>query len=175
MAGPKIWLVIYRFDQEIEGKTGAAKGPFSVDIPGESCAVEVQNTIRKQLKIKDKKLVLKLRNHRKSLIPINSHIVQNTKFQPYTLEVVKRFQNVKPQARSAPISGYTEMIKQRLENLLRRIEKLEDIVPEMKQNREKKMQKEMEGIDENLKFIRQRIEESESHKWQGMFTKHPLW
>lgn len=82
---------------------------------------------------------------------------------------------MKPQARSAPISGYTEMIKQRLENLLRRIEKLEDIVPEMKQNREKKMQKEMEGIDENLKFIRQRIEESESHKWQGMFTKHPLW
>lgn len=174
MAVTKIWVVLYRFDQDSEGKTGPAKGPFAVEIPKETSTTEAQNALKRQLKIKDKKLVLKLRNHRKSLIPINCHILQNTKFQPYTLEVVKRFQNVKPLARSVP-TGYNDMIKQRLEFLLKRIEALEEIVPEMKQNREKKMHKEMERIDENLKFIGQRINESENHKWQGMFTKHPLW
>ncbi|PIK61250.1 hypothetical protein BSL78_01809 [Apostichopus japonicus] len=161
--------------QPLQGKTGPAKGPFAIELPREASTIEAQNALRRQLKIKDKKLVLKLRNHRKSLIPINCHILQNTKFQPYTLEVMKRFQNVKPVQRSVPSNGYNDMIKQRLEILLKRIEALEEIVPEMKQNRGKKMQKEMEGIDVNLQFIGQRIRESENHKWQGMFTKHPLW
>lgn len=43
------------------GKTGPAKGPFAIELPREASTIEAQNALRRQLKIKDKKLVLKVK------------------------------------------------------------------------------------------------------------------
>ncbi|XP_071479204.1 uncharacterized protein [Diadema antillarum] len=172
----RVWVIIYRRDLTSDTAADASKSvPRCVILPQDSSTAEVQEIFRSSLALQDENLVLKLRNNRGSLIPMNIHIIPNSKFQPYILEVTKRYQNIKPLKRTVKINGYNEIIKQRLQQIVKRIDKLEEAVPEMKTTREAKITKGVEELNVKMNFLNQRMHEAESSKWQGMFKKHPLW
>ncbi|XP_041462256.1 uncharacterized protein LOC129258526 [Lytechinus pictus] len=171
----RVWVIIHRNDlsSEIEDKSKSV--PRCVILPQESPTPEIQDIFRVSLALQDENLVMKLRNNRGSLIPINGFITPNSKFQPYVLEVTRRYQNVKPMKRSVKINGYNDIIKQRLQQIVKRIDKLEQAVPEMKTKREATIAKGMTDLNVKMTFLNTRMHEAESTKWQGMFKKHPLW
>ncbi|XP_038079415.1 uncharacterized protein LOC119746510 [Patiria miniata] len=172
--GVKIWVVVNRIDL---GGTPSFERQAATPIllPQNVCCTEVQRAIRNKLQIKEDTLVLKLRNSRGSLIPINSHVTSNSKFMPYTLEVVQRYQHVKPLPRTVKLNGFSEVTKVRLQKIMRRIQQLEQTVPELRNRREDKITQEMEELNEKMRFLNKRMQDAEGHKWKGMFKKHPLW
>ncbi|XP_022107215.1 uncharacterized protein LOC110988206 [Acanthaster planci] len=172
--GVKIWVIVNRVDL---GGTPSfeRQAATPVLLPQNTSSAEVQQAVRKALQLKDETLVLKLRNSRGSLIPINSHVTSNSKFMPYTLEVVQRYQHIKPMPRSVKLNGFSEITKVRLQKIMRRLEQLERSVPELRNRREEKIKQEMEELNEKMKFLNKRMQEAEGHKWKGMFKKHPLW
>ncbi|XP_072036804.1 uncharacterized protein [Amphiura filiformis] len=170
----KIWIVVNRLDSGGIPST-EKQSTIPLLLPEGKQGDEIQQLFRDTLEITDNNLVLKLRNTRGSLIPINSYITPNSKFMPYTLEVVQQYQNYKPMARTVKLNGYNEMLKKRLQQIVRRLENLEKLEPELRTKREEKIRKEMEELNEKMTFLNKRMQDAESHKWQGMFKKHPLW
>ncbi|XP_033636037.1 uncharacterized protein LOC117297022 [Asterias rubens] len=172
--GAKIWVVVNRIDL---GGTPSfeRQAASSIQLTQNASSGEVQHAVRKALELQGENLVLKLRNSRGSLIPVNSHIVPNSKFMPYTLEVVQRYQNVKPMPRSVKLNGFSDVTRVRLQKIIKRIEQLEENVPELRNRREDKITKEMDYLNEKMRFLNKRMQEAESLKWKGMFKRHPLW
>ncbi|XP_070779055.1 uncharacterized protein [Enoplosus armatus] len=84
-------------------------------------------------------VILKIRNHRGCLIPLNSSIPANSKHMPYVLEVAKIFQHVRPKPRTIPMTVINKSMKTRLQTIDRRIQRLEDLLPQIKLRRNEKL------------------------------------
>ncbi|XP_072363839.1 uncharacterized protein [Scyliorhinus torazame] len=104
--------------------------------------------------IEDATLVLKLRNSRGSLVPMNGELNVNSKQSPYILEVTKLFQHVVPKTRTDVMTVINKGLKNRLQSIMKR---------------------EIELLNQKLRFLNQRMEIAESHSWKGMFKRQPLW
>ncbi|XP_064411410.1 uncharacterized protein SI:ZFOS-1056E6.1 [Latimeria chalumnae] len=94
---------------------------------------------------------------------------------PYILEVVKTFQHVVPKTRTVAMTVINKSLKNRLQSITKRIERLEELVPEIKLRHQEKINQEMELLNQKLKFLNQRMQMADSHSWKGMFKRPPLW
>ncbi|XP_033859099.1 uncharacterized protein si:zfos-1056e6.1 [Acipenser ruthenus] len=119
--------------------------------------------------------VLKMRNSHGSMIPVNSSLPVNNKHMPYVLEAVKVFQHIVPKPRTIAVTGINQSMKNRLQSITRRIERLEELVPEIKLRHQEKINQEMELLSQKMIFLNQRMQMADSHCWRGMFTRPPLW
>ncbi|XP_077977803.1 uncharacterized protein LOC144433373 [Glandiceps talaboti] len=170
----KIWLVTNRLDEGEEVDL-EHQPPIPITVAEDVESDYIQQVFRETLSLNDANLVLKLRNSRGSLIPINCHIQPNTKLVPYVLEVVKRYQHVQPKPKTVNIPNYNDSMRGKLSNIVKRLDKLEELIPELRNTRNEKIKKEMEELNEKMRFLNQRMQQAESQKWKGMFKKHPLW
>uniref|UniRef100_A0A3B1KG05 Si:zfos-1056e6.1 n=1 Tax=Astyanax mexicanus TaxID=7994 RepID=A0A3B1KG05_ASTMX len=93
---------------------------------------------------------LQIRNSRGCLIPLNSCIPVNSK-QPYVLEVAKYFQH-SARPRSTAIH---KSLKSRLQGIVRRIERLEELLPQIKQKQHDRMIKDIELLTRSIFFIKE--------------------
>lgn len=138
---------------------------------------EVTQIIRDKLGINSSDIILRLRNYRGSLIPLNGKVTQlsNTHSRPLMLEVVRHFQSVQPNPISFELTQYTEPLTRKLKDVEDRISLLEDSVGNLHENRKDKVHQEISKLENTVNFLRKRIEEAESIEWNGMFVKNPLW
>ncbi|XP_070568315.1 uncharacterized protein [Ptychodera flava] len=170
----KIWVVSNRIDLG-EDTDLEHEPPISMTITDDLESESVQQVFRDTLDLSDDTLILKLRNSRGSLIPINCHIQANSKLVPYVIEVVRRYQNVQPRPKTVQMPNYNETMASKLSNIMKRIDKLEEMCPQLRNKRNEKIKKEMEELNEKMRFMNQRMRQAEAQKWKGMFKKHPLW
>ncbi|KAL6487491.1 hypothetical protein MHYP_G00041170 [Metynnis hypsauchen] len=120
-------------------------------------------------------VTFKIRNSRGFLIPLNSCIPVNSKQMPYVLEVAKYFQHVNARPRSIAMTVIHRSLKSRLQGIVRRIERLEELLPQIKQKQHDKMTKDIDLLNQKLIFLHKRMQMAESCYWEGMFRRAPLW
>ncbi|XP_043552046.1 uncharacterized protein si:zfos-1056e6.1 isoform X1 [Chiloscyllium plagiosum] len=106
----------------------------------------------------DTTLVLKLRNNRGYLVPINGELNINNRQSPYILEVTKLFQHVVSRPRTDPMTVINKGLKNRLQNIMKRIERMEELAPEVKVRRQDKLNEEVELLNQKLQFLNQRMQ-----------------
>ncbi|XP_014665774.1 PREDICTED: uncharacterized protein LOC106807825 isoform X1 [Priapulus caudatus] len=135
----------------------------------------VQQYVRDAFNLNEDNLVLKLRNTRGCLVPINSEITPNEKSSPYILEVCNTYQHIKPIPRTLQTSNYNHTLHNKLQNLLTRVQRLEQVAPELRNIRNNNLTEEMQELERKLDFLNSRMRQADSSKWKGMFKRNPLW
>ncbi|XP_046582723.1 uncharacterized protein LOC124290080 [Haliotis rubra] len=142
-ASKKIWVVVKRFDVDDEIADSDHGDAASMDINDNEDTEMVRLALRNTFSISDPDLILKLRNTRGSLIPINSRIEANSNDVPYVLEVVRLYQNVMPCERSVQLSRYRDTVRTKLSEITMRLQALETATPELNNRRSEKIKAEM--------------------------------
>ncbi|XP_037831490.1 uncharacterized protein si:zfos-1056e6.1 isoform X2 [Kryptolebias marmoratus] len=120
-------------------------------------------------------VVLKIRNHRGRLIPLNSSIPANSKHRPHVLEVTRFFQHLHPKPRTVPVAVINSSMKTRLQAVDHRVQRLDDLLPQVKLQHDDRLTQELRSLDLKLKFLYRRMEVADSHSWKGMLSRAPLW
>ncbi|XP_074522899.1 uncharacterized protein LOC141788013 isoform X2 [Halichoeres trimaculatus] len=120
-------------------------------------------------------LIVQMRNHCGCLIPMNNSICANSKHMPYVLEVAKVFQHVRPKPRTIPMTVLNKSMKTRLQTIERRIQRLEDLLPQIKLRHTEKLNQEIECLNQKLRFLHKRMQVADSCCWKGVLTRAPLW
>lgn len=123
----------------------------------------------------DDRLVLKLRNHRGSLIPTNNNLLTNSRTAPYVLELVEQYKHVHPMDKTIKCSHYDEGVKTTLLALQSRLEDLQKCIPELDCHRQQTVQQDIQDLERKIQFLNKRFDEAEHIHWKGMFKKQPLW
>ncbi|XP_063047003.1 uncharacterized protein si:zfos-1056e6.1 isoform X2 [Engraulis encrasicolus] len=118
-------------------------------------------------------VTLKIRNSKGSLIPLNSSLPGSTKQRPHLLEVAKTFQHVTPKPRVVAVIH--KSLKSRLQSAVRRIERLEELLPQIKLQHLENMNKDIDLLNQKLIFLHKRMKMADSHCWKGKLVRPPLW
>ncbi|XP_041350640.1 uncharacterized protein LOC121369661 [Gigantopelta aegis] len=173
MVEKKLWIQLKRLDlKDIEPVASSAE---CLDIGKEQSADAIRHILKSHFNIYNEDLILRLRNHNGSLVPVNRKLVTNSRDEPYVLEIVRVYQHSHPLEWSPYRAPYDEAIKKQIKEITTRIEKLEESVPELHHRRFAKINAEMVDLDQKLGFINKRINEADSTHWRGMFKRNPLW
>ncbi|XP_030614549.1 uncharacterized protein LOC115800999 isoform X2 [Archocentrus centrarchus] len=167
----KVWIALRRLDKRDE-KVSVLR---EVSVPSAADVTIIIQIIRSAFGLNCSNVVFKIRNHRGRLIPLNSSIPANSKHVPYVLEVAKLFQHVCPKLRTIPMTVINKTMKTRLQTIERRIQRLEDLLPQIKLRHNEKLTQEIESLNQKLRFLHQRMQVANSHTWKGMLTRAPLW
>ncbi|XP_066284703.1 uncharacterized protein [Branchiostoma lanceolatum] len=168
----RLWFSVQRLDLCDDGPVCP---PLEVFIPKDADSRDVRRILREKLELNQPDLVMKLRNNRGSLIPINREVPPNSRHRPYALEVCRQYQHVSAEPRSVVMPSYYHTIRARVQQLGGRIDRLEHIAPELRNRRNARLEAEMDELDQKLRFLNTRLREAERYQWQGMFKRHPLW
>lgn len=167
----KVWIALKRLDKN-DNRIVALR---EVLIPKGADVAAVAQIFINTFRLTSPNLILKIRNHRGSLIPLNGSIPANNKHKPYVLEVTNSFQHVVVKARTIPMSVINKSMKTRLQTTDRRIHRLEDLLPQIKLRHYEKLTQEIESLTQKLNFLHKRMQIADSHTWKGMLTRAPLW
>ncbi|XP_034044135.1 uncharacterized protein si:zfos-1056e6.1 [Thalassophryne amazonica] len=166
-----VWIALRRLDKNDDRVVALRE----VSIPETADVTVITEIISDTFGLKSSDILFKLRNHRGCLIPLNSHIPVNSKHMPHVLEVVKVFQHVFPKARTIPMTVINKTMKTRLQTIDRRIQRLEDLLPQIKLQQNEKLGQEIDCLNQMLKFLHKRMQVVDSHSWKGVLTRAPLW
>ncbi|XP_056106029.1 uncharacterized protein si:zfos-1056e6.1 [Rhinichthys klamathensis goyatoka] len=164
-----IWIALKRLDLNDNRVTALRE----VHIPTGAKVTTIRQILAHSFRLDTSQLTLKMRNNQGSLIPLNCCMPPNRKQMPYVLEVAKNYQHVNPRPRSIPILNKT--LKSRLQNIVKQIERLEDLLPQIKLKHHEKMTKDIELLNQKLVFLHKRMQTSECCCWEGMLRRAPLW
>ncbi|KAK7148147.1 hypothetical protein R3I93_012458 [Phoxinus phoxinus] len=164
-----IWIALKRLDLNDNRVTALQE----VHIPSGAEVTTIRHILAQSFRLDTSQITLKMRNNRGSLIPLNCCMPPNSKQMPYILEVAKNYQHVNPRPRSIPI--FNKTLKSRLQNVVKLIERLEELLPEIKLKHHEKMTKDIELLNQKLVFLHKRMQTSECYRWEGMLRRAPLW
>ncbi|XP_074660190.1 uncharacterized protein LOC141912725 [Tubulanus polymorphus] len=159
---------------------GRPDAVYCIETSPEEESSTICEKIRCLCNVTDDKII-RVRNINGSLVPINKRLInkihiRNENMRPmYTLEVLNRYQNVKPHPKTTELQKYWNTWKSKLEDYQSRMELLDTAAPQLKYKQQDRIMKEIENIENKLAFINRRIEEAECTKWTGMLKKSPLW
>ncbi|TRY64471.1 hypothetical protein DNTS_017154 [Danionella cerebrum] len=167
----KVWIAIKRLDLSDNRVTALRE----IHIPSGANVANIEQILAHSFRFDASQKTLKVRNNRGSLIPLNSSMPPNSKQMPYLLEVAKNYQHVNPRPRSIPLTVLNNTMKLRLQSILKRIERLEELSPQIKLQRQEKMTKDIELLNQKLTFLHRRMQTAESYSWEGMLRRAPLW
>ncbi|XP_067242870.1 uncharacterized protein si:zfos-1056e6.1 isoform X2 [Chanodichthys erythropterus] len=163
-----IWIALKRLDLNDDRVTALRE----VHIPS---GAKVTTILAHTFRLDTSQKTLKMRNNRGSLIPLNCCILPNSKQMPYVLEVAKNYQHGNPRPRSIPMTVFNKTVKSRLQSIVKQIERLEELLPQIKLKHHEKMTKDIELLNQKLVFLHKRMQTAESYCWEGMLRRAPLW
>ncbi|XP_022075348.1 uncharacterized protein si:zfos-1056e6.1 isoform X2 [Acanthochromis polyacanthus] len=178
---PKVWIALRRFDRNVKGSGIMSTSDErvvalrEVSFPSATDTTTIIQILTNTFGLNASNVVFKIRNHRGCLIPLNSSIPANSKHVPYVLEVAKIFQHVQPRPRTIPMIVINKSMKTRLQTIDRRIQRLNDLLPQIKLRHNEKLTQEIECLSQKLKFLHKRMQVADSHSWKGVLTRAPLW
>ncbi|XP_069787693.1 uncharacterized protein [Narcine bancroftii] len=155
----RIWIALKRLDLN-DDEVAIVKDVWILQGLDSAAAKEV---LFHSFGLEDSIFVLKLRNSQGSLIPINSALNINSKQSPYILEVVKLFQHVVPKRRNAVLTVTSKSLKNRLQSIMKRIDRLDELGPEISMKWKNKLSKEMGLLNQKLQFLDQRMQATSSN------------
>ncbi|XP_078804033.1 uncharacterized protein LOC144992265 isoform X3 [Oryzias latipes] len=151
-------------------------------VPSHSCVVfhirlfsAARKVLTKSFGLDSDGVVLKIRNRHGRLIPLSSCMGPSSEHTPLVLEATRPFQHVCPKPRTGSTTVITKRMKTRLQAANHRIQRLEELLPEIKLQQNDKRVQEMEGLKQKLKVLGQRMQVAGSHRWRGVLDKAPLW
>ncbi|XP_066535963.1 uncharacterized protein si:zfos-1056e6.1 isoform X1 [Hoplias malabaricus] len=166
-----VWVALKRLDLSDERVSALRE----VHIPRGAEMTTLRQILAHSFRLDVAQVTFKIRNSRGFLIPLNSCIPVNSKRMPYVLEVAKYFQHVNARPRSTTMTVIHRSLKSRLQGIMRRMERLEELLPQIKQKQHEKMTKDIDLLNQKLIFLHKRMEMAESCCWEGMFRRAPLW
>ncbi|KAK2896408.1 hypothetical protein QQF64_006132 [Cirrhinus molitorella] len=166
-----VWIALKRLDLNDNRVTALREVP----IPSGAKVTSIKQILAHSFRLDTSQIILKIRNNRGCLIPLNCCMPPNCKQMPYVLEVAKNYQHVKPRPRSIPMTIINKTLKLRLQSVVKRIERLEELLPQIKLKHHEKMTKDIELLNQKLVFLHKRMQMAESYCWEGMLRKAPLW
>ncbi|XP_077376313.1 uncharacterized protein LOC144018065 isoform X2 [Festucalex cinctus] len=146
-----------------------------VSIPQAADMSSIVQIIATSFNLNSSDVVFKIRNQRGCLIPLTGSIPENSKHMPYLLEVAKIFQHVRPNPKSIPMTVINKCMKTRLHSVDKRIQRLEELLPQIKLRRDEKLSQEIESLNQKLMFLHKRMQVADSLTWKGTLTRPPLW
>ncbi|XP_053358919.1 uncharacterized protein si:zfos-1056e6.1 isoform X2 [Clarias gariepinus] len=155
-----VWFALKRLDLNDHGVVALRE----VHIPRGTKMTTVRQIVAHSFRLDLAKVTLKVRNSHGFLIPLNGYIPVNTKQMPYVLEVARYFQHV-----------INKSLKSRVQSIVKRIERLEELLPQIKQKQNEILVKDIELLNQKLIFLHKRMQMAESYSWEGMFKRAPLW
>ncbi|XP_067093066.1 uncharacterized protein si:zfos-1056e6.1 [Osmerus mordax] len=167
----KTWIALKRLDQNDERVIALRE----VSIPKGTDVTSVKQIVASDFGFSLANRALKLRNHRGCLIPLNSSIPANSKHMPYVLEVANIFQHVSPKPRTTATTEINKSMKTRLQSIVRKIERLDELLPQIQLRRHDKFNQEIELLTQKLRFLHKRMQVAEAHGWRGMLVRTPMW
>ncbi|XP_063733336.1 uncharacterized protein si:zfos-1056e6.1 isoform X2 [Eleginops maclovinus] len=150
----KVWIALRRLDKNDDRVVALRE----VSIPPAAEVPMVIQIITNTFRLNSSDVIFKIRNHGGCLIPLNSSIPANSKHVPYVLEVSKIFQHVRPAPRTIPMTVINKSMKTRLQTIDRRIQRLEELLPEIKLRRDEKLSQEIECLNQKLRFLHKRMQ-----------------
>ncbi|XP_005099409.3 uncharacterized protein LOC101853003 [Aplysia californica] len=168
-----VWFAVKRLDLNDTEPSDV----ISLQMNEEEKVTEVTQSLRSILQLNNADLILRLRNSRGSIIPLNGKLCMTASSftSPFTLEVVRHFQSVEPAPNSLELTQYAESLKERVMDVQDRINTLESTMENMQEMRHDKIYQEISKLENTVNFLTRRIEEAEMIEWRGMFVKNPLW
>ncbi|XP_068587048.1 uncharacterized protein si:zfos-1056e6.1 [Cebidichthys violaceus] len=167
----KAWIALRRLDKHDDRVVALRE----VSIPPAAEATMIIQIITTTFGLNSSDVIFKLRNHRGCLIPLNSSIPANSKHMPYVLEVAKIFQHVRPKPRTITMTVINKSMNTRLQTIDKRIQRLEELLPQIKLRRNEKLSQEIECLNQKLRFLHKRMQVADSRSWKGVLTRAPLW
>ncbi|XP_036067884.1 uncharacterized protein si:zfos-1056e6.1 [Oryzias melastigma] len=144
-------------------------------IPTAAESTAIRQVLTESFGIDSEGVVLKIRNHQGRLIPLSSCTGASSEHTPLLLEVTQTFQHVHPKPRSVPLTVITRSKKTRLQAACCRIQRLEELLPEIKLKQNDKLAQEIQCLKQKLRFLTQRMQVTSSHSWTGGLDRAPLW
>ncbi|KAE8297263.1 hypothetical protein D5F01_LYC03879 [Larimichthys crocea] len=167
----KTWIALRRLDKNDDRVVALREVSI---LPAAEVNMVIQ-IIKTTFGLNTSDIILKIRNHRGCLIPLNSSIPANSKHIPYVLEVAKIFQHVRPKPRNLPMTVINKSMKTRLQTIDKRIQRLEELLPQIKLRRTEKLSQEIECLNQKLRFLYKKMQVADSRSWNGVLTRAPLW
>ncbi|XP_076595327.1 uncharacterized protein LOC143325852 [Chaetodon auriga] len=167
----KTWIALRRLDKNDDRVVALRE----VSIPPAAEVTAITQIITTTFGLDSSDIIFKMRNHRGRLIPLNSSIPANSKHMPYVLEVAKIFQHVRPKPRTIPMTVINKSMKTRIQTVDKRIQRLEELLPQIKLRHNERLSQEIECLNQKLKFLHKRMQVADSCNWKGMLTRAPLW
>ncbi|XP_058485758.1 uncharacterized protein si:zfos-1056e6.1 [Solea solea] len=167
----KVWIALKRLDKNDDRVVALRE----VSIPPAADVTLIRQIIMSTFGMNSSDLIFKIRNQRSCLIPLNSFIPANSKHMPYVLEVSKIFQHVFPRPKIIPTTMINKTMKTRLQHIDARIQRLDDLLPQIDLRRNEKLAQEIECLNQKLGFLQKRMQVADSHSWKGTLTRAPLW
>ncbi|XP_057715656.1 uncharacterized protein si:zfos-1056e6.1 isoform X3 [Corythoichthys intestinalis] len=131
----KIWVALRRLDKNDDRVVALRE----VSIPQGADMSSIVQIIATTFGLTSSDVIFKIRNQRGCLIPLNSSLSANSKHMPYLLEVAKIFQHVHPNPKSIPMTVINKSIKTRLHAIDKRIQRLEELLPQIELRRHEKL------------------------------------
>ncbi|XP_043110705.1 uncharacterized protein si:zfos-1056e6.1 [Puntigrus tetrazona] len=166
-----VWIALKRLDLN-DNRIIALR---EVHIPSGAQATSIKQILAHSFRLDTSQTILKIRNNRGCLIPLNSCMPPNSKQMPYVLEVAKNHQHVNPRPRRIPMIVINKTLKSRLQSVGKRIERLEELLPQIKLKQHERLTKDIELLNQKLVFLHKRMQMAESYRWEGMLRRAPLW
>ncbi|XP_061558047.1 uncharacterized protein si:zfos-1056e6.1 isoform X1 [Phycodurus eques] len=167
----KVWVALRRLDKNDDRVVALRE----VSIPHVADMSSIVQIIATSFGLNSSDVIFKIRNQQGFLIPLNSSIPANSKQMPYLLEVAKIFQHVRPNPKSTPMTVINKSMKTRLQTVDKRIQRLEERLPQIKLKRNEKLSQEIECLNQKLMFLHKRMQVADSLTWKGMLARPPLW
>ncbi|KAK2854231.1 hypothetical protein Q5P01_006892 [Channa striata] len=167
----KTWIAVRRLDKNDDRVVALRE----VSIPAAADLPLITQIIATSFGINNSDVIFKMRNHRGHVIPLNSSVPANSKHAPYVLEVAKTFQHVRPKPRTIAMTVINRTMKTRLQTIDRRIQRLEDLLPQIKLRHNEKLKQEIKCLNQKLGFLQKRMKVADSHTWKGTLSRAPLW
>ncbi|MED6291117.1 hypothetical protein CHARACLAT_020259 [Characodon lateralis] len=167
---PAVWIALKRLD-----KSDGVVVLRDISFPSAAQVTTVTQILTDTFGLNSPNVVLKIRNHRGLLIPLNSSLPANSKHTPHVLEVTRFSQHVRPKPRTIPMTVINKSMKTRLQAIDTRIQRLNDLLPQIKLRHNEKLIAEIECLNQKLMFLCRKMQVADSHSWKGVLTRTPLW
>ncbi|RVE72616.1 hypothetical protein OJAV_G00039200 [Oryzias javanicus] len=143
-------------------------------IPTAAESTAIRQVLTESFGIDSEGVILKMRNHQGRLIPLSSCTGASSQHRPLLLEVTQTFQHVHPKPRTVPMTVISRK-KTRLQAARRRIQRLEELLPDIKLKQNDKLAQELQCLEQKLRFLAHRMQVASSHRWRGGLDRAPLW
>ncbi|XP_077569423.1 uncharacterized protein LOC144194320 [Stigmatopora nigra] len=167
----KVWVALRRLDKNDDRVVALREVSILQGADVSSIVQIIANTFG----LNSLDLIFKIRNQRGCLIPLNSCLSANSKQMPYLLEVAKIYQHVCPKPKNIPMTVINKSTKSRLHTVDKRIQRLENLLPQIKLRRDEKLSQEIACLNQKLIFLHKRMQMADTLTWMGMLTRPPLW
>ncbi|XP_066993620.2 uncharacterized protein [Anabrus simplex] len=170
------WVVVRRYDQlDAEGREEVSNTPpMIIPLKPNSNFNELKIQIRDWLGLAENgNEIIKLRRSDEALITLSCLLGGSSEEKPYFLDIARIHQNSPASPRLAMSPTYIETVRSKLNNLEKRVERVESLVPEFRSQRLANIDRTLQQLGSKVNFLDKRLDELVPLEWKAHFHQSP--